>query len=353
MSSVSGGSVIGAMYAYSQDPFDEFDRRVVDLLRRGLVVGIAKAACTPTFLRQAVATALTSGVMAKAVGVARLGVGVVSRALRLDHRRVQTLLRTVQPPMRRRVSRTTAFETALRENLFGDRIVSGARRGGMDVVINACELRTGSAFRFGSRESGCWRFGKLRDNDVPLALAVAASAAYPVLLPALDRDFVFINNKGEERQTRVLLTDGGIFDNLGVTPIEPGRSAAVSSNVHTPDYIVACNAGAGLLSEDPIPYWWPSRMVRAFEAVFRKVQNGAYQRLHAHVAAGQLRGFILSYLGQQDDRLPHRPPDLVPREDVVDYPTDFSAMRDHDIEMLARRGEVLTRLLIAEYCPEL
>jgi predicted acylesterase/phospholipase RssA len=351
-SSVSGGSVIGAMYAYSNDSFDDFDQRVVDVLRRGLVRGIARAACSPAFLRQALATAVTSGAIAKGAAVARLGVGIVGRAFRLDHRRMQRALTALQSPMRRRVSRTNAFEAALRD-IYGNRTILEGRRGGMEVVINACELRTGSAFRFGSRESGCWRFGKLRDNDVPLALAVAASAAYPVLLPALDRNFVFVGSKGEEQRARVLLTDGGIFDNLGVTPMEPGRSSDVSSNVYSPDFIVACDAGAGLLNEDPVPYWWPSRMVRAFETVFRKVQNGAYQRLHGYVAAGQLRGFVLSYLGQQDDRLPHRPTDLVPREHVVNYPTDFSAMRNEDIEMLARRGEVLTRLLIAEYCPEL
>ena len=36
ISSVSGGSVISAMYAYSSDSFQEFDARVVELLRRGL-----------------------------------------------------------------------------------------------------------------------------------------------------------------------------------------------------------------------------------------------------------------------------------------------------------------------------
>ena len=44
ISTVSGGSVIGAMYAYGDQPFEDFDHRVVELLRRGLVRGIAKRA---------------------------------------------------------------------------------------------------------------------------------------------------------------------------------------------------------------------------------------------------------------------------------------------------------------------
>jgi len=190
-------------------------------------------------------------------------------------------------------------------------------------------------------------------NDLPVALAVAASAAYPVLLPAVDREFTFVKHDGQQSTARVLLTDGGIFDNLGVTCMEPGRSEAFSYNVYRPDYIIACDAGTGLLSEKTVPYWWPSRMTRAFESVSRKVQDGAYKRLHAYVASGAFRGFVLAYLGQRDDQLPHKPPRLVHREEVVGYPTDFAAMRDKDITRLADRGEALTRLLLNEYCPDL
>jgi NTE family protein len=56
----------------------------------------------------------------------------------------------------------------------------------------------------------------LVDNDVPVALAVAASAAYPVLLPAVDRELRFVDQEGRQPVARVLLTDGGIFDNLGL-----------------------------------------------------------------------------------------------------------------------------------------
>jgi hypothetical protein len=38
---------------------------------------------------------------------------------------------------------------------------------------------------------------------------------------------------------------------------------------------------------------------------------------------------------------------------VIDYPTDFSAMSQTDIDRLALRGEQLTRLFIDRRCPEL
>jgi NTE family protein len=75
--------------------------------------------------------------------------------------------------------------------------------------------------------------------------------------------------------------------------------------------------------------------------------------LHQLAANGQLKGFVLAYLGQQDAALPYQLPDLVSREQVLGYPTDFAVMSDKNIDLLARRGEQLTRMLISYYCPEL
>jgi len=76
-------------------------------------------------------------------------------------------------------------------------------------------------------------------------------------------------------------------------------------------------------------------------------------RLHLHKEAGNIKGFILPYLGQQDRNLPLPLPDLVKRDEVIGYPTNFAKMPPKDIERLTKRGEQLTRLLINYYCPEL
>jgi NTE family protein len=94
-------------------------------------------------------------------------------------------------------------------------------------------------------------------------------------------------------------------------------------------------------------------MKRAFESMHRKAHDSIIKRLHDHAAAGRLDGFVLSYLGQQDNSLPLIPPDLIRRDEVVGYPTDFRAMSARDIELIAGRGEQLTRLLVARYIPEI
>ena len=153
--------------------------------------------------------------------------------------------------------------------------------------------------------------------------------------------------------TRVLLTDGGVFDNLGVGPMEPGREPRVSTNVFSPAYIIACDAGTGLFDGDSYPVWWTSRMYQSFLTVFRKVQDATRNRLHRFAESGDISGFALTYLGQDDARLPWLPPQLPKRAEVCEYPTDFSPMNVEDIDRLTLRGEFLTRLLISYYLPDL
>ena len=342
LSSVSGGSVIAALYAYSNQSFSEFDARVVAVLRRGLSGDILRHALRPLSLARSIRALLV------ACG------GGAFRLLRHFVRwsRGAGSPRLSQPPPIRVFSRSEAFRDVL-ASLFGDTVMRDVKKDSLDVVVNATELRTGSAFRFGSRQSGCWRFGEIAPEEALLADAVAASAAYPAMLPALDRRYRFRKNGAVSDPTCVLLTDGGVFENLGVGPMEPGRNPQISTNVYDPAYLICCDAGAGLLGGDSYPIWWPGRMHQAFLAVFRKVQDATRRRLHQLDESGDISGFVLPYLGQNDHSLPWIPPELPKRDEVRAYPTNFSAMAREDIDRLALRGELLTRFLVAYYLPDL
>lgn len=344
VSGVSGGSLAAALWAYSDLDFADFDERVRRILTEGLQLRLVRRAfLSPRALKTAAAVA-TAGIADLGARALAFADGVGARLPKLDRER-----RLILPPLRRYSSATEAMIDVFEELLDG-RGLKDARRDDVEVVLNACELRTGSAFRFGSRESHCWRYGRLVD-DVSVATAVAASAAYPIMLPALDREFRF--TKGDvERDQRVVLTDGGVFDNLGTTVLEPGRDSAFTVTYDV-DYIIACDAGRGLLDDGYIPYAFPSRLRRSFEATFRKAQDGVRHRLFMHRASGALEGFVMPYLGQQEYELPVVPVDLPLRADVADYPTDFAAMSEETIELLAARGEKLTRVLLDFYCPEL
>ena len=329
LSTISGGSVIGALYAYTPHlPFAEFESLLRVELRRGFHGRIALELTKPNNLFACTASSL---------------------AARLDE--IGRLIH-LNTGLRRYRSRTDMFRKVLERGVFRGLLMTSPRRNDVEVVIGACELRTGAAFRFGNRRSGDWRHGEVVNGDASIAFAVASSAAYPILLPALDRLLVFQKN-GQERKQRVLLTDGGIYDNLGIQVIEPGRNPTVSLHTFPCDHLIACNAGHGQESGEALPSGFVTRVTQSFEIVHRRVQDSAMRRLHQLKEGGLIKGFALPYLGQQDERLPWKPGSLVPRAEVVNYPTNFAPMEEKWIDKLSARGEQLTRILVSIYLPEI
>lgn len=350
LSAVSGGSVIAALWAYQEVPFDEFDRRVEKLLRRGLVGGIARHTLLSPEAVRIFAALLTAGI-ANLLGTLLVWTIALLGLMGLRGPRLARFSEAATAPWRRFASRTTAFERSLASSLFGTLLVNQVVRRGLNVVFNATELRTGTAFRFGSAGSGSWRLGRL--TAVPtVARAVAASAAFPAMLPCLDLELEFRDREQLYRH-RVMITDGGVYDNLGISCMLPGRSDAFNTNANPVDFIVSCDAGQGLPSGAARPYSWASRMLVTVNTIHRRTQTQAYDLLHRLRANREITGFLLPYLGQIDAKLPDRPPDLVPREAVMGYPTDFSPMSSANLALLSGRGERLTRLLLEHYAPEL
>ena len=206
VSTVSGGSVIGAIWAYSDCPFDEFDQKIQALLRKGLKGLIVRQTLASVETLQILASLAVSGSLALLSSVARLLVSAVG-FFGVGPHRLRAIVKALQAPLPRFASRTTAFICALDKEVFRGAHLKEVKRRKLQVIINATELRTQTAFRYGSAEIGSWRFGKLA-SDALVAEAVGASAAFPALLPALDQKLRFIKD-GTTTEQRVIISDGG------------------------------------------------------------------------------------------------------------------------------------------------
>jgi len=330
LSTISGGSVIGAYYAYfPKKSFEEFESDMRKILEKGFQKKFLSELIKPRNLAPVIVNFLTTRV-----------------------EEYWARLWRKQPSFQRYPSRTDIFYRVLKREVFPKLNINSNRRNNLEIVIGSCELRTGTAFRFGNRTTGYSRGGELTRKDIDLAFAVTASAAHPLLLPAFDRTFCF-SKKGKEENKRVILTDGGVYDNLGVQVLEPGRNPKYSIHTFPCEYIISCNAGHGLLSGQDIPMGFYSRISKTFGVIHKKVQDATMNRLHHLKEAGIIKGFALPYLGQQDKTLPWIPGGFIPREEVVNYPTDFAAMNEEWIEKLSNRGEQLTRLLVSYYLQDL
>jgi len=321
VSSVSGGSVIAAAYCLDGEDFDAFEKRITAFLKSGLFKPTVKTAISPTGLYWVLSE------------IVLLGLYVLWSAIYLGLKAIRSLLLQFgisiwsgyrfRFPLRRPISRTPLIERTF------DRLLKGATIGelpdvGPKLIINTTELTTGSAFRFSKTASGGWRFGQVVGEDIIVSHAVAAAAAYPLFLTHFQDRYHFRRKEGTEHKSAVSLTDGGVYDNLGLGPLWPDRSSDVSLNVDPSLHLVCCSTGYGLRADDH-PTYWIGRMTQSFYTTFDRAQNASINRMHELKSSGKVEVLIFPYLGMRDNNLPERPADLVRREQVHAYPGSIAS----------------------------
>jgi NTE family protein len=111
-------------------------------------------------------------------------------------------------------------------------------------VFTATNVKTGSLWRFAKPYMADYRVGMVNDPDVPLALAVAASSAFPPFLsplrmnldPFTFRDGVPDGTVPRSLRAEAVLTDGGVYDNLGLEAVwKRYKTVLVSDGGHPSD----------------------------------------------------------------------------------------------------------------------
>jgi NTE family protein len=110
-------------------------------------------------------------------------------------------------------------------------------------VFNATNFGTGVSFRFSKPYAGDYRIGLIRRPDIRVSFAVLASSAFPPILSPV----ILIRDEREfEKQTgsdlydtvafrkRIVLTDGGVYDNLGLQTVWNRYSTVLVSDAGAP-----------------------------------------------------------------------------------------------------------------------
>jgi NTE family protein len=115
---------------------------------------------------------------------------------------------------------------AYRDHLFGNATLRDlpADDEGPRFIINATNVQSKVLWRFSRPYMGDYRVGLINNPTTEVALAVAASSAFPPFLSPAElelRPSDFDPNvpavlKDKAYRTNVVLTDGGVYDNLGL-----------------------------------------------------------------------------------------------------------------------------------------
>lgn len=115
---------------------------------------------------------------------------------------------------------------AYRKYIFGDATLQDLPTEPR-FVFNATSVQTGALWRFSKPYMADYKVGLIRNPEVALATAVAASSAFPPVLSPLSMDVEPEDFAPEGRgelfrhpfNTDLVLSDGGVYDNLGLETV--------------------------------------------------------------------------------------------------------------------------------------
>ena len=200
---------------------------------------------------------------------------------------------------------------AYREHLFGEATLQDLPAGRPRFVLNATNLESGALMRFSRPYVADYRVGRILDPRLSLAVAVAASSAFPPVLSPCTLDLrkeTWTTDPGNDLtgpgfRDEISLTDGGVYDNLGLeTAYKRCRTLLVSD-------------GSGRLEPDPDPPEdWLRHTVRVIAVMFNQVLALRKRELIGAYRSGVRDG---TYVGIRSDVADYGLADPMPADPAV------------------------------------
>lgn len=204
-------------------------------------------------------------------------------------------------------------------------------------IINATNVQSGALWRFSKPYMADYRVGRVDKPTVSLAVAVGASSAFPPVLSPVDFDLPRglvqpmpgADLHEEPYTTEVVLTDGGVYDNLGLETVwKSYRTVLVS------------DAGGKMAAEAEPEHDWGRHALRVLDLVDNQVRSlrkrqviDAYQRGERQGAYWGIRTNIADYA------LPTALPcPFVRSLELANIPTRLKRMDDELQERLINWG---------------
>ncbi len=178
------------------------------------------------------------------------------------------------------------IQAAYRKHLFGKTTLQDLPDTPR-FVINATNVQSGALWRFMKPYMRDYRVGEVRAPTVRLATAVAASSAFPPVLSPLVMELdesAYTPDSGKDLQqepytTRVVLSDGGVYDNLGLETAWKRYGT-----------ILVSDAGGKTLPEEEPKEDWARHAYRVLNLIDNQVRSLRKRQLIQSYIAGDREG---------------------------------------------------------------
>ncbi|MCA9468068.1 MAG: patatin-like phospholipase family protein [Nitrospira sp.] len=230
-----------------------------------------------------------------------------------------------------------SYEEHLFPKLTLDAIGSGPR-----LYLNATNLSTGNMFFFvtgGGKpaEMGDHELGVHPAGDFLVARAVAASSAFPPVFPPLRLEASTYPAAGMEYVT---LTDGGVYDNLGVNPLLRTKRNAL-------DYAIVSDAGKPFSNSDQPTESGSGVLVESVNILMEQVRGLQFKRLELGGKSGGPKPLWFSIDSENGES---QPGDAAFSSAIG---TNLKKLSDQERAVLARHAGALLTHRIETYASEL
>lgn len=162
-------------------------------------------------------------------------------------------------------------------------------------IFNSTNLVTGSLFRWSREYAADYRIGTIFSPDILLSDVVAASSAFPPFLSPLTlrSPGSFVDHRTRvpvaDPPLRLFLTDGGVYDNLGLQSAESFHTVLVS------------DGGAPFNDRAPHRRNWLSQSVRTISIIDRQVRALRRRTFVADLKTGRRLGALWTLTTNIDD----------------------------------------------------
>jgi len=198
---------------------------------------------------------------------------------------------------------------AYRKYLFGDATLQALPPDPPRFVFNATSVQTGALFRFSRPFIADYRVGTMPNPDVEIAVAVAASSAFPPVLSPLKLELDPAKwappsgNASEDLHkepylSEAVLSDGGVYDNLGLeTAWKKYKTVLVS------------NGGGKMQPQPDPPSDWARHGLRINDIIDNQVRSLRVRQLIRGYEIGERAG---TYWGIRTGIAEYGLPDVLP-----------------------------------------
>jgi NTE family protein len=217
-------------------------------------------------------------------------------------------------------------------------------------VINATNVKSGALWRFSKPYMADWRVGMVRDPQINLAVAVGASSAFPPFLSPLRLRFdpsTFTPAEdarltGRPHDREAMLTDGGVYDNLGLE--------AAWKHYRT---ILISDGGGKTEQEESIRADWPRHLRRILEVTDNQVRSLRKRQVISSFQAGLRQG---AYWGIRTDIREYQLTDaldcpLRATTALAEIPTRLKALPAAEQERLINWGYAVCDAAVRKHLP--